>query len=57
MSVFVVKANLGNARITTWQIFRSTMPMTITMTMFLLVVVFFPWLSLVLIGKVNRNWW
>ena len=31
MSVFVVKANLGNADITTWRIFMGTMPMTITM--------------------------
>lgn len=57
MSVFVVKANLGNIKISTWQIFMGTMPMTITMALFLLVVVFFPWLSLVLIGKGSWNWW
>jgi C4-dicarboxylate transporter, DctM subunit len=57
MSVFVVKANLGNLNMSTWQIFMGTMPMTITMMLFLLVVVFFPWLSLVLIGKGNWNWW
>lgn len=57
MSAFVVKANLGAAKITTWQIFRGTMPMTITMTLFLLIVVLFPWISLVLIGKGNWSWW
>ncbi|HVZ53745.1 MAG TPA: TRAP transporter large permease subunit [Pseudolabrys sp.] len=56
MSVFVVKANLGAADITTWRIFMGTMPMTITMSLFLLVVVFFPSLSLVLLGK-SWSWW
>jgi TRAP-type C4-dicarboxylate transport system, large permease component len=56
MSVFVVKANLGDAKITTWQIFMATMPMTITMTIFLFVVVFFPSISLVLLGR-SWNWW
>lgn len=56
MSAFVVKANLGGAKITTWQIFMGTMPMTITMGLFLLVVVFFPSISLVLIGR-SWSWW
>ena len=56
MSVFVVKANLGDTETTTWQIFMGTMPFTITMTLFLLVVVFFPELSLVLLGQ-SWSWW
>ena len=31
LAVFVVKANLEDQRITTWQIFMGTMPMTLTM--------------------------
>ena len=57
LSVFVVKANLGDAKITVWQIFMGTMPMTITMTLFLVLVVLFPWLALVLVGNANWNWW
>jgi len=56
MSAFVVKANLGDSKITTWQIFMGTMPMTITMAIFLLLVVFFPSLSLVLLGR-SWSWW
>jgi tripartite ATP-independent transporter DctM subunit len=56
MSAFVVKANLGDAKITTWQIFMGTMPMTITMALFLLLVVFFPSISLVLLGQ-SWSWW
>ena len=56
MSVFVVRANLGETDVTTWQMFMGTMPMTITMTIFLLLVVFFPWLSLVLVGQ-SWTWW
>ena len=56
MSVFVVRANLGETDATTWQMFMGTMPMTITMTIFLLLVVFFPWLSLVLVGQ-SWTWW
>ncbi|MBI1201347.1 MAG: TRAP transporter large permease subunit [Rhodopseudomonas sp.] len=56
LSAFVVKANLGDAKITTWQIFMGTMPMTITMTLFLLVTVFFPSISLVLLGR-SWSWW
>jgi tripartite ATP-independent transporter DctM subunit len=57
VSVFVVKANLGDQRITTWDIFMGAMPMTITMTLVLVVCVMFPWLSLVLIGQGGWNWW
>ncbi len=56
MSVFVVRANLGETDTTTWQMFMGTMPMTITMTIFLLLVVFFPGLSLVLVGQ-SWTWW
>jgi tripartite ATP-independent transporter DctM subunit len=56
VAVFVVKANVGDAPITTWQIFMGTMPMTITMSLFLIVVVLFPWLSLVLVGT-SWSWW
>ena len=56
MAVFVVKANLRDSKITTWQIFMGTMPMTITMSIFLLLVVFFPSISLVLLGR-SWNWW
>ena len=57
VSVFVVKANLGDAPITTWRIFMGTMPMTVTMALTLVVLTLFPWLSLVLVGKGNWNWW
>lgn len=57
VSVFVVKANLGDAPISTWQIFMGTMPMTITMTLTLIVLTLFPWFSLVLIGKGGWTWW
>jgi tripartite ATP-independent transporter DctM subunit len=57
VSVFVVKANLGDQRITTWDIFMGAMPMTITMALVLVVCVAFPWLSLVLIGKAGWSWW
>jgi len=56
MAVFVVKANLRDSKITTWQIFMGTMPMTITMSIFLLLVVFFPSISLVLLGR-SWTWW
>jgi C4-dicarboxylate transporter DctM subunit len=56
MSVFVVKANLGNAKISTWQIFMGTMPMTITMGLFLIVVTLFPSISLALLGR-SWSWW
>jgi TRAP-type C4-dicarboxylate transport system permease large subunit len=57
VAVFVVKANLDDQRITAWQIFKGTFPMTITMVLVLVVCVLFPWLSLVLIGRSNWNWW
>lgn len=56
MAAFVVKANLRDERITTWEIFMGTMPMTLTMGVFLLIVVFFPSLSLVLLGR-SWSWW
>jgi tripartite ATP-independent transporter DctM subunit len=56
LAVFVVKANLEDQRISTWDIFMGTMPMTITMTVVLIICTMFPWLSLVLIGQ-RWNWW
>jgi tripartite ATP-independent transporter DctM subunit len=57
VAVFVVKANLGDQRISTWDIFMGTMPMTLTMALVLVVCVMFPWLSLVLVGKAGWSWW
>jgi len=56
LAVFVVKANLEDQRITAWQIFMGTMPMTLTMVVVLVLCVLFPWLSLVLVGQ-HWNWW
>ncbi len=56
LAVFVVKANLEDQRITTWDIFMGTMPMTITMALVLVICVLFPWLSLVLVGQ-KWSWW
>jgi len=56
LAVFVVKANLEDQRITTWDIFMGTMPMTITMVVVLVICVLFPWLSLVLVGQ-KWGWW
>jgi TRAP-type mannitol/chloroaromatic compound transport system permease large subunit len=56
MSAFVVKANLNDPQVSTWQIFRGTMPMTITMVLFLVLVVLFPSISLVLLGR-SWSWW
>jgi tripartite ATP-independent transporter DctM subunit len=56
LAVFVVKANLEDQRITTWDIFMGTMPMTITMGVVLIICVLFPWLSLVLVGQ-KWSWW
>ena len=56
MSAFVVKANLNDPSVSTWQIFKGTMPMTITMALFLLIVVMFPSISLVLLGR-SWSWW
>jgi len=57
ISVFVVKANLADQAVTTWQIFKGTIPMTLTMLIFLVVLVFFPRLSLVLVGNSGWSWW
>jgi tripartite ATP-independent transporter DctM subunit len=56
LAVFVVKANLEDQRITTWDIFMGTMPMTLTMGMVLIICILFPWLSLALIGQ-RWSWW
>jgi tripartite ATP-independent transporter DctM subunit len=56
LAVFVVKANLEDQRITAWQIFMGTMPMTLTMVVVLAVCVLFPWMALALVG-VRWNWW
>jgi TRAP-type mannitol/chloroaromatic compound transport system permease large subunit len=52
----VVKANLDDQRISTWQIFMGAMPMTLTMCVMLVICVLFPALSLVLIGQ-KWSWW
>jgi tripartite ATP-independent transporter DctM subunit len=56
VSVFVVKANLDDQRITTWQIFKGAAPMTLTMIAVLVITVLFPWLSLALLGQ-KWSWW
>jgi tripartite ATP-independent transporter DctM subunit len=56
LAVFVVKANLDDQRITAWQIFMGTMPMTLTMVGVLALTVMFPWISLVLVGQ-RWSWW
>jgi tripartite ATP-independent transporter DctM subunit len=56
LAVFVVKANLEDQRITTWDIFKGTMPMTLTMVAVLVICVLFPRLSLVLVGQ-RWSWW
>jgi len=55
--VFVVKANLDDQKITTWQIFKGTTPMTLTMTLVLIICVLVPWLSLALVGNAGWHWW
>jgi tripartite ATP-independent transporter DctM subunit len=57
IAVFVVKANLHDQRITTWQIFSGTGPMTLTMFMVLVICVLFPWLALALVGNSGWSWW
>jgi C4-dicarboxylate transporter, DctM subunit len=57
IAVFVVKANLDDKRITPWQIFAGTAPMTLTMVAVLIVCVLFPWLSLALVGNAGWTWW
>ncbi len=56
LAIFVVKANLEDRRIRTWDIFVGTAPMTVTMVVVLIVCVMFPWLSLVLVGQ-RWSWW
>jgi TRAP-type C4-dicarboxylate transport system permease large subunit len=56
IAVFVVKANLEDQRITAWDIFKGTTPMTLTMVAMLVVCVLFPWLSLLLVGQ-RWSWW
>jgi tripartite ATP-independent transporter DctM subunit len=57
IAVFVVKANLEDQRITAWQIFSGTGPMTLTMFMVLVICVLFPWLALALVGNSGWSWW
>jgi tripartite ATP-independent transporter DctM subunit len=57
IAVFVVKANLDDQRITPWQIFAGTAPMTLTMVAVLAICVLFPWLALALVGNAGWNWW
>jgi tripartite ATP-independent transporter DctM subunit len=56
VSVFVVKANLDDQRITTWQIFKGATPMTLTMVGVLVLTVLFPAISLILLGQ-KWSWW
>jgi tripartite ATP-independent transporter DctM subunit len=56
LAVFVVKANLEDQSITTWDIFKGTMPMMLTMVGVLVLCVVFPWLSLMLVGQ-KWSWW
>jgi C4-dicarboxylate transporter, DctM subunit len=56
LAVFVVKANLEDQRIRTWDIFMGTMPMTLTMVAVLVLCVLFPQLALFLVGQ-NWSWW
>jgi tripartite ATP-independent transporter DctM subunit len=56
LAVFVVKANLEDQRISTWDIFKGTMPMTLTMVVVLVLCVLFPRLALWLVGQ-RWSWW
>jgi tripartite ATP-independent transporter DctM subunit len=56
LAAFVVKANLEDQRISIWDIFKGTAPMTLTMVVVLVLCVLFPWLSLVLVGQ-RWSWW
>jgi tripartite ATP-independent transporter DctM subunit len=56
IAVFVVKANLEDQRISTWDIFKGTAPMTLTMVLVLGLCVLFPWLALALVGQ-RWSWW
>ena len=57
IAIFVVKANLDDQRITTWQVFSGTAPMTLTMVLVLTLSVLFPWLALALVGDAGWSWW
>jgi len=57
IAVFVVRANLDDQRITTWQVFAGTGPMTLTIVLVLIICVLFPWLALALVGNADWNWW
>jgi TRAP-type C4-dicarboxylate transport system permease large subunit len=57
IAVFVVKANLDDQRISAWQIFAGTAPMTLTMLLVLVICVLFPWLALALVGGAGWSWW
>ena len=56
LAVFVVKANLEDQRISTWDIFKGTTPMTLTMLLVLVICVLFPKLALLLVGQ-RWSWW
>jgi tripartite ATP-independent transporter DctM subunit len=56
IAIFVVKANLEDQRITTWDIFKGTTPMTLTMVVVLILCVLFPKLALFLVGQ-RWSWW
>ena len=56
IAIFVVKANLEDQSISTWEIFKGTMPMTLTMVAVLVICVVFPKISLLLVGQ-RWSWW
>jgi C4-dicarboxylate transporter DctM subunit len=56
IAVFVVKANLEDQRISAWDIFKGTMPMTLTIVFVLILCVVFPKLALFLVGQ-RWSWW
>jgi tripartite ATP-independent transporter DctM subunit len=56
IAIFVVKANLEDQRITAWDIFKGTTPMTLTMVFVLMLCVIFPKLALFLVGQ-RWSWW
>ncbi len=56
IAVFVVKANLEDQSISTWEIFKGTAPMTLTMVAVLILCVLFPKLALLLVGQ-RWSWW
>jgi TRAP-type C4-dicarboxylate transport system permease large subunit len=56
LAVFVVKANLEDQRISTWDIFKGTTPMMLTMLLVLILCVLFPQIALLLVGQ-RWSWW